>query len=293
MQNPTSFSEKEAGPLSSIERWDDDVLDRYPEPDQHAKAKDEFRNYDETDRESVREFYELNHRYQTFDSVRQKKDEFLRLDRKELSVWDAMEFLNTIVDDSDPDIGLSQLQHALQTAEAIRADGHPDWFVLTGFIHDMGKVLCLFGEPQWAVVGDTFPVGCAFSEKIVYAEFFAANPDSADPDFATKYGVYSPNCGLENVTMSWGHDEYLYQATKDYLPESALYMIRYHSFYAQHRERAYDHLMSEHDHQMFEWVNKFNPYDLYSKSPTAADVNELKPYYEDLIAKYLPDLLRL
>ena len=37
------------------------------------------------------------------------------------------------------------------------------WFVLVGLIHDLGKVLCLFGEPQWAVVGDTFPVGCAFS----------------------------------------------------------------------------------------------------------------------------------
>jgi len=275
MQNLTTFS------------------DRNPEPFQPAKEKTEFRNYDATDRESVCEFYQLNHRYQTFDSVREKKSEFLKLNQKRLTVWEAMEFLNTIVDDSDPDIGLSQLQHALQTAEAIRADGHPDWFVLTGFIHDMGKVLCLFGEPQWAVVGDTFPVGCAFSEKIVYAEFFDANPDSTDPKYSTKYGVYSPNCGLENVTMSWGHDEYLYQVTKDHLPEPALYMIRYHSFYAQHRERAYDHLMSEHDHQMFEWVNKFNPYDLYSKSPTPADVNELKPFYEDLIAKYLPVTLRL
>ena len=65
-----------------------------------------------------------------------------------------------------------------RTAEAIRADGHPDWFVLTGFIHDMGKVLCLFGEPQWAVVGDTFPVGCAYADSIVFKDFFAANPDS-------------------------------------------------------------------------------------------------------------------
>ena len=41
----------------------------------------------------------------------------------------------------------------------------------------MGKVLCLFGEPQWAVVGDTFPVGCAYPEKIVFYEFFKDNPD--------------------------------------------------------------------------------------------------------------------
>ena len=73
-----------------------------------------------------------------------------------MSLWEAVEFLNTLIDDSDPDIELDQLQHLLQTSEAIRSDGHPDWFVLTGFLHDVGKVLCLFGEPQWAVVGILF-----------------------------------------------------------------------------------------------------------------------------------------
>ena len=78
-----------------------------------------------------------------------------------MGIWEAMEFLNTLVDDSDPDTDLSQIEHLMQTAEAIRADGHPRWFILTGLIHDLGKILCLWGEPQWAVVGDTFPVGCA------------------------------------------------------------------------------------------------------------------------------------
>jgi hypothetical protein len=48
--------------------------------------------------------------------------------------------------------------------------------------------------------------------------------------FSTKYGVYKTNCGLENVMMSWGHDEYMYQVlkhNKTTLPEEALYMIRY------------------------------------------------------------------
>jgi inositol oxygenase len=204
-----------------------------------------------------------------------------------------MEFLNTLVDDADPDTDLDQLQHRLQTAEAIRADGHPDWFVLTGFIHDMGKVLCLFGEPQWAVVGDTFPVGCKFSEKIVYPEFFKENPDAKDERYNTKFGIYQAGCGLRNVHLSWGHDEYLYQVMKGSLPEPALYMIRYHSFYSQHREHAYDHLMDDHDREMFKWVDKFNPYDLYSKSPKPPVLTELKPYYEDLISKYLPETIRL
>lgn len=293
MKAPSSFSEKEINPLHSIEQWEDDVLLRYPEANQSAKAKEEYRNYEDTTRDTVKEFYRLNHTYQSYDFVMEKKNEFLKFNRKEMPVWKAMEFLNTLVDDSDPDIELDQLQHLLQTGEAIRRDGHPDWFVLTGFIHDMGKVLCLFGEPQWAVVGDTFPVGCKFSDKVVYPEFFAHNPDANNEQYNTKYGIYSHGCGLRNVNMSWGHDEYLYQITKDYLPEPALYMIRYHSFYAQHREHAYDHLMDNHDREMFEWVKKFNPYDLYSKSPVPPKVDELKPYYEDLIAKYLPATVKL
>ena len=51
-----------------------------------------------------------------------------------MSIWEALDYLNTLVDDSDPDIELDQLQHLLQTSEAIRKDGHPDWFVLTGLL---------------------------------------------------------------------------------------------------------------------------------------------------------------
>jgi inositol oxygenase len=278
-------------PLESLDDWEDDLKKRYPEP--HQKQKEDYRNYSDSPRdELVRNFYKINHQHQTYDFVVSKQEEFLSLNKRRMSVWDALDYLNTLVDDSDPDIELDQLQHLLQTAEAIRQDGHPDWFVLTGLLHDLGKVLCLYGEPQWAVVGDTYPVGCQFSNKIVYPEFFAENPDYSDERYNTKFGVYSENCGLDNVKMSWGHDEYLYHVMKDYLPKPALYIIRYHSFYAQHREEAYSHLMNEEDHKNFEWVKKFNPYDLYSKVPVPPDAKALRPYYEDLIAKYLPKELQ-
>jgi inositol oxygenase len=272
-----------------MELWEDDVLDRYPED---QKPKEEFRNYDAPERDTVKEFYKINHHNQTYGFVQEKKKEYLSLEKKEMSLWEAVEFLNTLVDDSDPDIDLDQTQHLLQTSEAIRADGHPDWFVLTGFLHDLGKVLCLFGEPQWAVVGDTFPVGCKFSDKIVYPEFFTANPDVNHDIYNSTMGVYDLNCGLENVDMSWGHDEYIYHILKDYLPEEGLYMLRYHSFYPQHREKAYDHLMSAKDHKLFKWVDTFNQYDLYSKAAVAPDVKALRPYYEDLASKFLPDTLK-
>jgi inositol oxygenase len=284
----------EAVPLKNLDEWEDDLLRRYPDPADLVKnkSKEEYRNYDKQERDTVREFYRLNHTYQTYDFVQQKRTEYLKFDKKEMPVWEAFNFLNQLVDDSDPDTDLDQFQHLLQASEAIHADGHPDWMVLVGLLHDMGKVLCLFGEPQWAVVGDTFPVGCAHSDKIVYPEFFSANPDSTNKNFNTKYGVYSPNCGLRNVTMSWGHDEYVYHMVKDYLPEPGLYMLRYHSFYAQHREHAYDHLMDDHDREMFKWVKLFNPYDLYSKNPTPPDWSKLRSYYEDLVGKYLPPTLK-
>ena len=291
---PLINEELQQNPLSSLDEWEDDLLERYPDPESIAKNKttEEYRNYDNPQRDTVREFYRLNHKYQTYEFVQEKRREFLKFDKKRMPVWDAFNFLNQLVDDSDPDTDLDQFQHLLQTSEAIRADGHPDWMVLTGLMHDMGKVLCLFGEPQWAVVGDTFPVGCAFSDKIIYSEFFKDNPDTYNEKYNSKYGVYEPNCGLRNVDMSWGHDEYVYQMVKDYLPEQGLYMLRYHSFYPWHREGAYDYLLDDHDREMLKWVKLFNPYDLYSKNPTPPDWNQLRPYYEDLVAKYLPEELK-
>jgi inositol oxygenase len=288
------------GPLENLDHWDEFLKQRYPEGEATAKPfqatnpnkkKEEFRDYRSNVRPGVREFYQQNHRYQTLAFVQAKKQEYLPLRMRRMGMWEALEYLNTLVDDSDPDTDLSQIEHLLQTAEAIRRDGHPRWFILTGLLHDLGKVLCLFGEPQWAVVGDTFPVGCAFSDQVVFPEFFADNPDAQVPAYQTPCGIYSEHCGLENVHLSWGHDEYLYHVVKDYLPPEGLAMIRYHSCYAIHRERGYDHLLNGRDHEMMHWVRAFNPYDLYTKSAERPDVAKLRPFYEELIAEYFPPVL--
>jgi inositol oxygenase len=279
--------DEESNPLSGLDEWEGFLRDRYPAPTE----KTSFRQYGTTVRPAVREFYRLNHRFQTFDFVREKKQQFLGLNRRRMGIWEAMEFLNTLVDESDPDTNLTQIEHLMQTAEAIRADGRPRWFILTGLIHDLGKILCLFGEPQWAVVGDTFPVGCRYSDLIVFPEFFRDNPDARIAEYQTACGIYEPHCGLENVHMSWGHDEYLFHVVKDHLPEEGLAMIRYHSAYPVHRENAYDHLMNEIDVRRMEWVRAFNPYDLYSKGHEPPDVETLRPFYEDLIAEFFPDQL--
>jgi inositol oxygenase len=47
--------------------------------------------------------------------------------------------------------------------------------------------------------------------------------------------------------------------------------------------------MNDHDREMFEWVRRFNPYDLYSKGTERPKLSELRPYYDDLVAEYFPD----
>jgi inositol oxygenase len=276
-----------AQPLGDLDQLDEFLEHRY----QEGKSETEFRQYDAQSDPSVAEFYRLNHEHQTVDYVLRKEKEYFGLKKGKKTVWEAAEFLNTLVDDSDPDTDLTQIEHLLQTSEAMRRDGQPRWMVLVGFIHDLGKCLCLYGEPQWGVVGDTFPVGCAWSGQIVFPEYFNNNPDRNVTEYQTRFGIYEPNCGLEDVHMSFGHDGYIAEVMRPYLPDEALYMLRFHSFYAWHRHAAYTHLMNEKDTAMLEWVKKFNPYDLYSKGHSKPNIQELKPYYDDLFKEFLPEKL--
>jgi inositol oxygenase len=246
------------------------------------KDKSKFRQYEDAcDR--VKNFYREQHEKQTVAYNLKARHDFRHKTRAHMSIWAAMEKLNTLIDESDPDTSLSQIEHLLQSAEAIRRDGKPRWMQLTGLIHDLGKLLFFYdARGQWDVVGDTFPVGCAFNEKIIYPDTFVNNPDYGHEIYGTKNGIYSPGCGLDNIMLSWGHDEYLYHVVKEQstLPKEALAMIRYHSFYPWHREEAYMEFMSGDDWKMLEAVRAFNPYDLYSKSDDVPNVETLKVCFD-------------
>src|ERR1041385_3410503 len=61
---------------------------------------------------------------------------------------------------------------------------------------------------------------------------------------ATDLGIYEPGCGLDNLVISFGHDEYLYRVLRDAvadggcsLPEEALHPIRYRSRHLRTRLR--------------------------------------------------------
>ncbi|EYU21425.1 hypothetical protein MIMGU_mgv1a015330mg [Erythranthe guttata] len=97
-----------------------------------------FRDYDaESERQQgVETFYKTQHIHQTYDFVKKMRGEYDKLDKVEMSIWECCELLNNVVDESDPDLDEPQIQHLLQTAEAIRRDyPNEDWLHLTGLIH--------------------------------------------------------------------------------------------------------------------------------------------------------------
>jgi inositol oxygenase len=286
--------------LASIPVADDVVIDK-SRLVTTEKAQEEFRNYTDSDRQDVVTMtYLNNHVNQTHEFVERMKAQYSTFDKARMTVWEALSCLDQIVDESDPDTENSQLKHAFQTAETLR-EQFPgiDWMPLVGLIHDLGKVLVLpqfGGLPQWAAVGDTFPVGCAHSEKIVRSDFFKFNPDAKDMVYSTTHGIYDPNCGLDNLTMSWGHDEYMFmvcQHNNCRIPLQGLNVIRFHSFYPWHKEHAYEHLMQNSDYELRNLVHKFSNCDLYSKAheihTDEVIEQKLKPYYQSLIEKYFPE----
>jgi inositol oxygenase len=175
---------------------------------------------------------------------------------------------------------------------------------LTGLIHDLGKIMFLWGDAaigqegntsdgkQWSLGGDTWVVGCRIPDNVVLPHWNICNPDRHDDRYNTLYGMYPPHCGLDRLCLAWGHDEYLYRmliantATTTTggtshnnntdgggmctLPGEALDMIRYHSAYPLHDSKvttnAYGHLLRlPQDEERLEWVRLFNQFDLYTK----------------------------
>src|SRR4029079_3394358 len=76
---------------NALHAWEEFIEEQvYPEPG--TKAKEDYRNYDNPARETVREFYRQNHLAQTLDFVNQKRDQYLKLNHCRMSIFEALNY---------------------------------------------------------------------------------------------------------------------------------------------------------------------------------------------------------
>jgi predicted HD phosphohydrolase len=198
------------------------------------------------------------HDAQTVEDVRALTEKYQAPVFGPVKVVDLLERLALCIDPLDAHLGcVSQLTHALQTADAMRADGIDDRDLLVAaLIHDVGKLVLLTGEDPANVGGPIRPIVVG--------------------------GVGE---GLDHCILQWGHDELAYQRFKHHVPEHIAWLIRYHSLwmpgcvsYLDERDARYER----------DYHAVFRRYDGASKSlfrPPESGIED----YRDLIEEAFPE----
>lgn len=179
------------------------------------------------------------------------------------------------------------------------------WLPLVGFLHDMGKILASteWGAlPQCHVVGDTFPIDAPFASSNLFYEqgFYKTNPNlTTTHETSTQVGKYERHCGFTHLTMSFGHDDYMFLILNNAihrLPPHALYIIRFHSFYPWHTprngERGYMALANENDWRLLPLLKAFQQSDLYSKTDSMPNTAQLEEEYVQRMEYFIPGRLQ-
>lgn len=251
-----------------------------------------YRVYD-PDNIKVKNHYFNMFKYQNLNSVNERIKKYYKFNQAKLTIMDAIKYLDDYHDTADPDVDESNYRHAFQSGEFARQlFPDNDWIHLVAFIHDLGKILSSWGEPPHFVSGDTFPVNLPISKYLPYYNEYITNHDESSQIQSS----LNDNCGLENLQMCFGHDEYLYQVLKSYkqctIPKIGLDIIRYHSFYAWHTYRDYSQYESDYDKKLLSFIQEFNKCDLYSKHDDDFKITEqMIDYYTGLIEKYCPGII--
>ena len=282
------MSESAAAPvqaLHDLEEWDDFLEGRYKE----GSSEEEFRLYDATAQPGVAEFYRLNHENQTVDYVLGKEKEYFGLNKGKKTIWEAAEFLNTLVDDSDPDTDLTQIEHLLQTSEAIRRDGHPRWMVLTGFHARPGQV----PVPVWrAAVGRG---GRYVSGGVRVVEGHRV-PGVLRQEPGPQRARVSDEVRHLRAELRAGERAHVIRARRLHRrSDEALHAGRSRSTCCASTRSTrgtatarIEHLCNDKDRAMLEWVLSSISTTSTRRGTTKPNVKELKPYYDDLFAEFLP-----
>ena len=196
-----------------------------------------------------------------------------------------MNNLENFIDETNCEFSLQQ---AFSAAEAACDDGKSDWFCLSLFLCNLGKIMYLYEEDnkgcgkntQWAITGETFLTGCEIPEKIIYPEYNKYNVDN----YRKIRETYKRNCGLKNTIVSFSSNEYMYQVLSyndnvHLLPPEALYLIRYQNLRVHWEHESYEYVLDEYDKAMLPLLKEFNKYMGVKKE---VDMEKVKIKYNTL-----------
>lgn len=224
----------------------------------------------------------LNHARQTVDFVKRNLSTHAPLDKAYMTVWQALDMI--------PDC--TALTRALAAAEACRkAYPSQPWLHLVALLHPLGSLLALpaWGcQPSWIVGTESYPVGCRFSTKIPDHQFFSVNPDRRNRAYASDLGMYTGNCGLRAVYMSWTDCEYLHMVlalNETTLPHEGLFVVR-HQRHGALLRGGYRHLFDSQDQAGMAWLERF--VGAVSDAEEVVASASVVGYYDGLIKQYFP-----
>lgn len=178
----------------------------------------------------------------------------------EVDPCDLLDELARCIDLTDRTLYVtSQWVHVQQILRLMEQNGVTDEdLYFLALVHDLGKVLMLVGEEQENVVCGNRPIG-----------------------------EYEPGVGLDNVTFQWNHDEFIYDRLVDHVPDPIAWTVRYHSV----RLEEVEHLMDDRDREYSQqYLQRFQPYDIHSKSVFIADL-EVIERWKPLLRERLPETL--
>lgn len=204
---------------------------------------------------------EERHKTQTKEQVENLKKKYETTFFGEFYVWDIISSLARCFDPTDARLGVgSQEVHVLQMIEGMERDGitDPDMF-LAAIIHDMGKVPLSGHEP---------PEHIGFNNYVI--------------------GEYPDGTGLDNVTITYSQDEYLYARLKDHLPDHLAWLVRFHGINIPKCEP----LMSKRDREYTErYLINFAKYDFETKNIYHIPTRKIEEF-KDLVESAFPNPIR-
>ena len=126
---------------------------------------DTFRNYtDSLYQERVEQTYKNMLENQTVVYVYELRHKYSKFPNKEYGVWEIIEKVNSIVDESDPDNNLPQIFHFYQTGESIKS-----------YIDDSGLLLEIqirnfFSNDEWNNLPERYQTEFNTTLKDYYSE---------------------------------------------------------------------------------------------------------------------------